>query len=64
MAKRQAAFPPFPMEAVVVVCTVCHAMGLLEAEGHPLAVPPLEWPALGCCFTDGCIGHVWPELPN
>jgi hypothetical protein len=40
-------------------------VGLLEAEPFaPLSTPPGEWPTLDCCFTDGCIGHVWPECPN
>jgi hypothetical protein len=51
------------MDAVVVACTVCHVVGLLGGEAET-ASPPAAWPGLECCFTDGCIGHVWPEWPN
>jgi hypothetical protein len=47
-----------------VECTVCHVAGVVEADPAEAPVLRAAWAALPCPFTDGCIGHAWPDAPN
>jgi hypothetical protein len=50
--------------ALLVECTVCHVAGVVEAQASESPTLRAGWQALACVFTDGCPGHVWPEMPN
>jgi hypothetical protein len=49
---------------LVVECTVCHVAGVVEAHHAETSVLRASWTALPCPFTDGCIGHAWPDAAN
>ena len=69
--------PPIPAENVgapphllqdhgqlLVQCTVCHIAGVVEALPLERGALRATWPSVACVFTDGCVGHMWPDALN
>ncbi|HUR61729.1 MAG TPA: hypothetical protein VM286_05125 [Candidatus Thermoplasmatota archaeon] len=53
-----------PLSALAVDCNVCHVRGVIDLGPMEAGRLGTSWESLGCVFTEGCIGHVWPEALN